>query len=71
MVSLNRAIAGAMVHGPDAGLDRLRARDSDPRPAGHFRLGAVRAHLERAGECEQAGESERAVVHYRAARQSR
>src|SRR5262249_19642117 len=42
MVSLNSAIAAAMVYGPSAGLDRLIALDSDARIAGHYRLDAVR-----------------------------
>jgi predicted RNA polymerase sigma factor len=62
MVSLNRAVAAAMVHGPAAGLALLEALDADPRLRGHHRLDAVRAHLH-----ETAGDAERAVVHYRAA----
>jgi RNA polymerase sigma factor (sigma-70 family) len=62
MVSLSRAIAAAMVHGPRAGLELLDALDADPRIAGHYRLDAVRAHL-----LERAGDPERAVAHYRAA----
>ena len=62
MVSLNRAIAAAMVYGPSAGLDRLAALDSDARVAGHYRLDAVRGHL-----FEMAGDPERAIAHYRAA----
>jgi predicted RNA polymerase sigma factor len=51
MVTLNRAVAVAMVDGPEAGLDLLRALDSDERMAGHHRLEAVRAHLlEMAGD---------------------
>ena len=62
MVALNHAIATAMVHGPVAGLDLLKALDTDPRMAGHHRLDAVRAHL-----LERAGDQELAVAHYRAA----
>jgi predicted RNA polymerase sigma factor len=62
MVSLNRAIAAAMVHGPAAGLDLVKRLDSDERIAGHYRLDAVRAHLH-----ELAGDRERAIAHYRAA----
>jgi len=57
MVTLNRAIATAMVHGPRAGLDLLASLDEDKRVAGHYRLDAVRAHLlDLAGEHEQARE---------------
>ncbi|HEU4557300.1 MAG TPA: sigma-70 family RNA polymerase sigma factor [Longimicrobium sp.] len=62
MVSLNRAIAAAMVQGPEAGLQQLTALDADPRLRGHYRLDAVRAHL-----YERAGNPERALAHYRAA----
>ena len=62
MVSLNRAIAAAMVQGPETGLAQLEALDGDPRLAGHYRLDAVRAHLH-----ERAGDPARALAHYRAA----
>jgi RNA polymerase sigma factor (sigma-70 family) len=62
MVSLNRAIATAMVRGPAAGLDVLRALDADGRLAGHHRLQAVRAHL-----LEMAGDHGAASAHYRGA----
>jgi RNA polymerase sigma factor (sigma-70 family) len=62
MVSLNRAVAAAMVHGPQAGLELLAALDGDARIAGHYRLEAVRAHLH-----ERAGDPARAIAHYRAA----
>jgi RNA polymerase sigma factor (sigma-70 family) len=62
MVSLNHAIASAMVNGPDSGLELLKSLDSDPRIAGHYRLDAVRAHL-----LEMSGDLEGAVHHYRAA----
>jgi RNA polymerase sigma factor (sigma-70 family) len=62
MVKLNRAIAVAMVDGPAAGLDLLKALDDDPRMAGHYRLDAVRAHL-----FERAGDRESALAHYRTA----
>jgi RNA polymerase sigma factor (sigma-70 family) len=55
MVTLNHAVAVAMVHGPQAGLDLLTALDRDPRIAEHHRLAAVRAHLhERAGNRDAA-----------------
>jgi RNA polymerase sigma factor (sigma-70 family) len=57
MVSLNRAIAVAMVDGPQAGLALLDALDG--RLAGHFRLDAVRGHL-----FELAGDPDAAVARY-------
>jgi RNA polymerase sigma factor (sigma-70 family) len=45
MVTLNEAVALAMVQGPQAGLELLRTLDDDERIAGHHRLAAVRAHL--------------------------
>jgi RNA polymerase sigma factor (sigma-70 family) len=62
MVTLNHAIAIAMVHGPERGLQRLQALDSDQRLAGHYRLDAVRGHL-----FEMLGDLDKAVQHYRAA----
>jgi predicted RNA polymerase sigma factor len=62
MVTLNHAIAAAMVHGPAKGLKLLAALDSDPRVAGHYRLDAVRAHL-----LEKTGDYEAAIKHYRTA----
>ncbi len=62
MVTLNHAIATAMVHGPPKGLELLRTLDSDDRLAEHHRLEAVRAHL-----LEMLGDHETAVRHYRTA----
>ena len=62
MVTLNHAIAAAMVHGADKGLQLLKALDADPRFAGHYRLAAVRAHL-----LEKMGDYEAAIKHYRVA----
>ena len=62
MVSLNRAIAAAMVHGPSHGLALLATLDGDPRVAGHYRLDAVRAHL-----LERAGDRDAAITRYQAA----
>jgi predicted RNA polymerase sigma factor len=62
MVSLNRAVAVAMVAGPDAGLDLLAALESDRRLAGHHRLHSTRAHL-----LEMAGDATGAVASYREA----
>ena len=51
MVTLNRAVAVAMVRGPEAALDVLATLDADERMAGHYRLAAVRAHMwEMAGD---------------------
>ena len=55
LVTLNYAIATAMVDGPDAGLSLLEPLQDDERLRGHHRLHAVRAHLlERAGERDAA-----------------
>ncbi|GGU98649.1 RNA polymerase sigma24 factor [Streptomyces albospinus] len=60
LITLNLAVATAMVDGPAAGLDLL----ADPPPvlAEHHRLYAVRAHLH-----ELAGDREAAVADYRTA----
>ena len=53
MAELSYAIASAMVHGPEAGLELLKELEKDERIAGSHRLDAVRAHLlERAGHCD-------------------
>jgi RNA polymerase sigma factor (sigma-70 family) len=62
MVTLNRIVAVAMVHGPRAGLERLSAAESDPALTGHHRVAAVRAHL-----LELAGDEVAAREHYRLA----
>jgi predicted RNA polymerase sigma factor len=62
MVTLNHAIAAAMVHSPATGLKLLEVLDADARMAGHYRLDAVRAHL-----FEMAGDHLSAIAHYRAA----
>jgi predicted RNA polymerase sigma factor len=62
VVTLNRAVAAAMVHGPEVGLALLRPLDADPQLARDHRLDAVRGHL-----YELAGDPHRAVGHYRAA----
>jgi RNA polymerase sigma factor (sigma-70 family) len=60
MVTLNHAIAAAMVHGPAKGLELLKPLDS--QLGGHYRLDAVRGHL-----YEMVGDYERAIRHYRTA----
>jgi RNA polymerase sigma factor (sigma-70 family) len=62
MVTLNHAVAVAMVHGPRGGLELLATLDADERMAGHHRLEAVRAHL-----LEMAGDHAAASAGYRAA----
>jgi RNA polymerase sigma factor (sigma-70 family) len=58
VVTLNRAVAVARVHGPRAGLALLGSLDTDDRMAYTHRLEAVRAHLlELAGEPVAARES--------------
>jgi predicted RNA polymerase sigma factor len=60
MVTLNQAVATAMVQGPDAGLALLDGLDE--RLGDHHRIHSVRAHL-----LEQAGDTEAAVAEFRAA----
>lgn len=60
MVTLNRAIAQAMVDGPRAGLELLGPLDE--KLGGHYRLDAVRGHL-----YEMLGEHETAAQHFSAA----
>ena len=56
MVTLNHAVAVAMVDGPRAGLALLDGARDDDRLAGHHRLDAVRAHLlEMAGDRRRPG----------------
>ena len=58
IVTLNRAVAVAMVSGPRAGLALLGTLDADERMANNHRLEAVRGHLlERAGDTVAARES--------------
>jgi RNA polymerase sigma factor (sigma-70 family) len=66
VVTLNRAVAVAMVHGPRAGLTLLGTLDHDQRMTRNHRLEAVRGHLlELAGDVSAARES-----YQRAARMS-
>ncbi|MFC8047636.1 RNA polymerase sigma factor [Nocardia sp. NPDC057353] len=60
VVTLNRAVAVAMVHGPAAGL--AATEGLEPAFATGHRLDAVRGHLH-----ELAGDTARAVAHYDAA----
>jgi RNA polymerase sigma factor (sigma-70 family) len=60
VVTLNRAVAVAMVHGPRAGLALIGTLDKDDRMAHNHRLEAVRGHLlELAGDLIAARESYR------------
>jgi RNA polymerase sigma factor (sigma-70 family) len=60
MVTLNGAVAAAMVHGPGAGLTVLDGLGD--RLGDHHRLHSVRAHL-----LESAGDTENAVAEFQAA----
>ncbi|MER7076566.1 RNA polymerase sigma factor, sigma-70 family [Saccharopolyspora kobensis] len=60
VVTLNRAVAVAEVHGPATALELLETLESDKRTARHHRLLATRAHLlERLGQDEAAAETYR------------
>jgi predicted RNA polymerase sigma factor len=59
VVTLSRAVAIAMVHGPTAGLALLGTLDTDDRMAHNHRLEAVQAHL-----LEQAGNTAAALESY-------
>lgn len=62
VITLNHAVAVAMVRGPEEGLILLDQVSTDERMANHHRLPAVRAHL-----LEEAGDQHLAVENYRAA----
>jgi RNA polymerase sigma factor (sigma-70 family) len=62
MVTLNRAVAVAMVRGPRAALELLDTLNGDERMASHYRLAAVRAHV-----LEMAGDRDAALSGYRTA----
>jgi RNA polymerase sigma factor (sigma-70 family) len=62
MVALNHAVAVAMARGPREGLALLDALDRDPRIRDHYRLHAVRAHLQ-----ERSGDVAVALKYYEAA----
>ncbi len=57
--ALNRAVAVAMVHGPDAGLEVLAKLAADNRMARHHRLLAARGHMR-----ELAGDTDAAAADY-------
>ena len=57
--ALNRAVAVAMVHGPDAGLEVIATLTSEKRMAQHHRLLAARAHMQ-----ELAGDTDAAAADY-------
>jgi len=59
-VTLNRAVAVAMVQGPERGLAELETLARDPRMARHHRYHAVRGHLlDRAGRAAEAADAYR------------
>ncbi|WP_411113889.1 RNA polymerase sigma factor [Streptomyces sp. 029-5] len=62
VVSLNRAVAVAMVRGADAGLAIIEDLTADGRLAGNHRLYVARAHL-----LEMAGDRQGALENYREA----
>ncbi|WP_034274811.1 RNA polymerase sigma factor [Actinospica robiniae] len=62
MTTLNKAVAVAMVRGPEAGLDLVVALEQDGRLARNHRLLATRAHLK-----EMSGDPSGAVTDYREA----
>ena len=62
VVTLNHAVALAMVRGPQAGLNLLATLDGDARLRDTHRVEAVRAHL-----LELAGERQAALAAYRSA----
>jgi len=62
VITLNRAVAVAMVRGPRSGLELLETLDADDKLAGHHRLEAVRAHL-----LEMTGDYAAACASYRTA----
>ncbi|GHH65892.1 hypothetical protein GCM10017673_10720 [Streptosporangium violaceochromogenes] len=62
VVSLNRAVAAAMVHGPATGLEMLKALDAAGSLTGNHRFHVARAHL-----LEMAGDRRAAVDDYRVA----
>ncbi|MFI5707909.1 RNA polymerase sigma factor [Kribbella sp. NPDC051620] len=64
MITLNRIVALAMVHGPEYALERLASTADDPALRDHHRVEAVRAHL-----LELSGDKPAAQAAYRRAAQ--
>jgi len=64
VVTLNRAVAVAMVNGPQAGLDVLATLEGDGPMTGHHRLAGLRGHFH-----ELAGQRDAAVADYQLAAQ--
>jgi predicted RNA polymerase sigma factor len=62
MVTLNRAVAEAMVHGPEHGMRTLDRLEAEGLLEGHHRLHSVRGHL-----LERAGRRDDAITSYLAA----
>ena len=62
MVTLNRIVAMAMVHGPEAGLTALATLAEDSRIMSYYRVDAVRGHL-----LAMSGDTASASTHLRAA----
>jgi RNA polymerase sigma factor (sigma-70 family) len=62
MIALNRAVARAMVEGPEAGLSLVDIVAQREELRGHYRVDAVRAHL-----YERAGKRDLALEHYQRA----
>jgi predicted RNA polymerase sigma factor len=62
VVSLNHAVALAMLHGPDVGLEQLAKLDVEGGLVGNHRLDAARAHL-----LEMTGDRAGALAAYQAA----
>ncbi|GAA5195920.1 hypothetical protein GCM10023322_63710 [Rugosimonospora acidiphila] len=64
MVTLNRAVALAMVHGPAPALELIAPLAADGRMARHHRLFATRAHLlELSGRSDEAARPASEGVH--------
>ncbi len=64
MITLNHAVAVAMVHGPQAGIEMIERLESGGQLAGNHRLDAVMAHL-----LEISGDAAAAIERYQMAAQ--